>query len=88
MSVPELHILLSDAYTLSQHGKKAEAHTMIGRVLAENPEMLQCARTRCAEMAEVITARSSGGRVGCVITQAYHGLLTEALKGVADGAQG
>ena len=76
----DLHLLLSEAYTLSQHGKKAEAHTTISKKLAENPQMLQSARTRCDEMAQTIRARALGGRVGCVITKAYHEMLSAALK--------
>lgn len=83
-----LHLLLSDAYTLSRHGKKAEAVARISTALAENRQMLQSAHTRCAEMAGVLAARASGGRVACVITKSYHELLTEALKGVKDAAEG
>lgn len=82
-----LHLLLSDAYTMGLRGKRADALATISRALAQNPEMLQSAQTRCSEMAATIAARSQGGRVGCVITKAYHDLLTEALKGVPDAAE-
>jgi hypothetical protein len=80
MDVLEFNQAVGMAYTKAHAGDRHGAVALLRERFAQAPDT---AKKHAEKIAEVVRARSQGGRCGCYITKFTHDLLTDALMGTA-----